>query len=128
MAGACTAVVAAAALAMPSSALAHPASAHGLRVKVKGFHWPCHEKYLVGTFTVTGLKHGAFQIDATNSGNILLHNAKAKKSLVTLKHTKLKYQFPKGEPKPTGTFEIYVEQGQRHPSPVDTVTVGACKA
>jgi hypothetical protein len=126
--GACISVIAAVSLAMPSSALASRASGHGLRVTVKSLHWPCHKKYLVGTFKVTGLKHGAFQVDAMNSGNVLIHNSKAKKSAVTLKGAKLKYQFPKGEPKPTGTFTIYIEQGTRNPSPVETVTIGACKA
>jgi hypothetical protein len=106
-----------------------PCPRHHLELKVKGLHWSCHTKYLVGTFTVSGLKHGQFQVDATNTATsaVLLHNAKAKKMHATLKHTKLKYQFPKGEPGPSGTFNVYVVQGQRQPSRVVAVTINRCR-
>jgi hypothetical protein len=115
-------------VALPAQA--HPARAHHLEIKIKGLHWSCHTKYLVGTFTVSGLKHGQFQVDATNTATsaVLLHTAKAKKTHATLKHTRLMYQFPKGEPGPSGTFNVYVVQGQRQPSPVVAVTINRCRA
>ncbi len=107
-----------------------PAASHALHVKVESLYRPCHKKWLVGTFKVSGLHKGQNQIDATTASSaVLLHTFTAHKSTVTLKKIALKYQFPKGEPAPSGTLNVYVVQVKpgRQPSPVVPVTVTGCK-
>ncbi len=107
-----------------------PAGSHPLRVKVESLYRPCHKNWLVGTFKVSGLHKGQDQIDATTASSaVLLHTFTARKSTVTLRKIALKYQFPKGEPTPSGNLNVYVVQvkGRRQPSAVVPVTVTGCK-
>jgi hypothetical protein len=113
--------------ATPSMAHVQVAVPHALHLKVSALDRPCGKKYLVGKFTITGLRRGQSQIDAsTSSGGVLLHTFSAKTATVTIK-AKLKYQFPKGAPVPSGPMNIYVVQGTRQPSPAVTKTVTGCK-
>jgi len=120
-------------LAGPASgsiAAGRPTASHPLRVKVESLYRPCHKKWLVGTFKVSGLHKGQNQIDAvTASSAVLLHTFTAHKSTATLKKVALKYQFPKGKPAPSGALNVYVVQVKvgRAPSAVVPVTVTGCK-
>jgi hypothetical protein len=100
-----------------------------LHLKVLKLHHPCGKKILVGSFTVTHLQKGAYQIDAGNGvgAGVLLYEGRAKKKRVTVRNVKLKYQFPKTDPQPGSSSLIYVVQGQRQPSNAPTVPLNVCK-
>jgi hypothetical protein len=121
----CALVVLAAAPALASSRA--PAAAGHLHLKVERLQRPCHTRRLVGSFVITHLKKGAYQIEASNgqTSGPLIYNGKAKRSHVKLTHVTLKYQFPKGEPTPT-SVTVSVNQGARQPSNATTMTLGAC--
>jgi hypothetical protein len=126
----CASLVAVAvAVGTPAVAAARVAAPAGhLHLKVLKLHHPCGKKYLVGSFRLTHLKKGAYQIDASNgvSAGPLLYNGHAKKAAVTVRHVRLKYQFPSTSPQPGTSSIVHAVQGQRQPSNASTVPLNQC--
>lgn len=115
-------------VAAHASATTTAAHSKPLTLKVSAFHAPCGKKTVVGTFAITGLKHGKYTVTAqeTALGAYLYHHAKAKKSHVRLKHASLAYLSPTVEPSPSGLIDVYVVQGKRQ-SNVVAEQINACK-